>query len=233
MKSMILPDDHELCIDLFMQELAQCQVPTQKSVLHVGAHMGEEVEAYRRFGFNQIHLVEANPEILPALSEKFANDKSVEIISVALGDELGEVEFSVHKTQKGGMESASILKLARLGQIVPVFSSEKTYTVPLYTIDSLVANATIPETVGLLTVDVQGAELLVLRGAQMFLQGVEAVICEVNLIENYEGCPLEADVAEHLLKAGFKCQLTIYHELYDESSRFPAWGEGLWIKSSK
>lgn len=224
MKQLILPDDHDLCIRTFLTEISNLSGTNLKGVLHVGAHMGEEVPAYIEWGFDPIYLVEANPEILPALSSKFEG-QGVHIIPVAVGEENGTVQFTVHRTAKGSMESAGILPLDRLGEIVPVFNSDDTYTVPMVTIDHLAQER---RSIDLLTLDIQGAEMHALRGAKRFLSDVSFVICEVNLISNYKDCALERDIDEFMAAAGFTKRLAIYHELYDQNGRFPAWGECLW-----
>ena len=76
----------------------------------------------------------------------------------------------------------------------------------------------------------QGAELMALEGATLLLEQVNAVICEVNLIENYKGGALEHEIEALLTDRGFFRHFTIYHELYEDDRCFPAWGEGLWIK---
>jgi len=230
MKSMVLPDDHDLCVRLFLEEIESVKAGSKSGIVHVGAHMGEEVPAYRDFGWNPIYLIEANPEVMPALNAKFDGQNDVSILQTAVGNSVGEIEFAVHKTKRGGMESASILPLAKLGEIVPIFSSDSVHKVPISTIDTLYTSGTFAEEVGLLVIDVQGAELLVLQGANQFLQSIDAVVCEVNLIENYKGCPLEAEIVQFLETHGFYSQLAIYHELYDASGTFPAWGERLWLR---
>lgn len=227
MKKLVLADDHDLCIRTFLKEIEDLR-PNRKrhGVLHVGAHMGEEVPAYIDHGYDPVYLVEANPEILPALQAKFAGTQ-VRIIPTAVGEETGSVEFVVHKTAKGSMESAGILPLDKLGKIVPVFSSDIRHMVPIITLDDL-TNQEVLTKIDLLVIDIQGAELQALRGASALLQQVNFVVCEVNLISNYEGCALEEEVDTFFESAGFTKQLAIYHELYDQSGRFPAWGECLW-----
>jgi FkbM family methyltransferase len=231
MKQLILEDNHDLCIRTFLKEINQLKILREKkSVLHIGAHLGEEVIAYRDYFYSPIYLVEANPEVIPILTKSFERNEDIFVIPVAVGDSQGEAEFIVHRTRKGGMESSGLLNLEMLGDIVPVFDSELRYRVPMTTIDMLVKDHNLTETVGLLVIDIQGSEIMALSGAHVFLSKVDAVICEVNLISNYEGCGLEADIDLIFKAAGFTKQLAIYHELYDESSRFPAWGECLWYK---
>lgn len=230
MKTFTLPDDHDLCIRTFLSEVADLLPPVEKSsVLHIGAHLGEEVAAYRDFGFTSIHLVEANPEILPALRNRFEDAPDVVIVPTAVGNYVGTTEFVVHKTKKGGMESSGLLDLERLGEIVPVFDSETRCTVPITTIDVMASDLGLLGTTRLLVLDIQGAELMAIAGAKAFLETVDAVICEVNLISNYQGCPLESDIDEAFRCLGFRKHVAIYHELYDSNGRFPAWGECLWI----
>jgi len=231
MKKLILADDHDLCIRTFLKEIEDLRIlDGKKGVLHVGAHMGEEVPAYQDHSYSPIYLVEANPEILPELGGKFGGASNIHIVGTAVGDKVGETEFVVHKTKKGGMESSGLLNLEKLGEIVPVFNSESRHRVPVITIDQLVEQHDLVNRVGLLVLDIQGAEMMALSGASNFLQHVDAVICEVNLIKNYEGCPLEEDIDKVFASAGYTKQLAIYHELYDQTGRFPAWGECLWYK---
>jgi FkbM family methyltransferase len=232
MRCLTLVDDHELCIRTFLKEIDDLRIlPDKKSVLHVGAHMGEEVQAYRDHGYSPIYLVEANPEILPDLKAKFQLNQDVQIISVAVGDSEGEAEFIVHRTRKGGMESSGLLHLEKLGEIVRVFNSELRYRVPLMTIDRIVALNNLHNSVGLLVLDVQGAEMLALKGAVEFLREVATVICEVNLIQNYQSCVLEIDIDKFFADMGFTKQLAIYHELYEGDRSFPAWGECLYYRN--
>jgi FkbM family methyltransferase len=227
-KTLVLPDDHDLCIRTFLGEIESLKPGPRKGALHVGAHVGEEVPAYAAAGYRPIYLVEANPELLPVLNGRFEHDPNVHVIATAIGDTAGSVEFIVHRTRKGSVESASILPLERLGQIVPVFDSSARYTVPVCTIDSLIGSHGIAGRLDLLVLDIQGAELHALRGATEALKAFSFVICEVNLINNYAGGALERDVDAFLEGAGFTKRLAIYHELYDASGRFPAWGECLW-----
>lgn len=227
-KKHILPDDHDLCIRIFLKEIDSLSPGTRKGVLHIGAHVGEEVSAYLDSSYSPIYLIEANPEILPTLNKKFEEMSDVHVIGTAVGDTNGTVEFVIHKTAKGGMESSSILPLARLGQIVPIFNSDARYSVPQCTIDELAKTHELQGKIDLLVIDIQGAELAALHGAARALQTIDFVVCEVNLINNYAGGALENEVDAFFEAAGFTKRLAIYHELYDANGRFPAWGECLW-----
>lgn len=238
MKSIVLPDHHATSVSILLDKLHQelpelARKKREKTVLHVGAHLGEEVPFYLKRGFTSIYLVEANPELVSELFKRYGNNPRINILSYAISDTSGPVEFTVHQTTKGSVESASLLPLKMLGEIVPVFNSEKKITVNSVTIDELVKDLDLQMPVDLLCLDIQGAELMALIGAEVLLQSISAVICEVNLIQNYLGGALEHDIADFLEKKNFIHCYTIYHELYNTESKFPAWGEGLWIKSDK
>jgi hypothetical protein len=81
-----------------------------------------------------------------------------------------------------------------------------------------------------MNIDIQGAELMALRGGRNLLSHLQALIVEVALIELYDGAPLEMDIVEFLSQHNFERVKAIYHSLYDENSTFPAWGECLFLR---
>jgi hypothetical protein len=83
----------------------------------------------------------------------------------------------------------------------------------------------------LLNVDVQGAELHVLRGAERTLASVAAVLVEVHVLELYDGAASEREVDEFLTERGFERADVAYHELYNKHGTFPAWAEALYVRS--
>lgn len=71
------------------------------------------------------------------------------------------------------------------------------------TLDTILAEQDMRQ-VDLIKVDVQGAELEVLRGGTRALEGAAAVLVEVSLVPVNAGCPSFAEVVSFLTQSGFQ-----------------------------
>jgi FkbM family methyltransferase len=223
----IAPDDHKATIDHFL-----LRVPGQlRTVVHVGAHTGEEVDAYRRHGAQRIVLVEANPDSYELLTRRYGSDLKVDVFHAAVTDHDGTETLLLHTNAQGRTESASLLPMKRLGEIVTTLRTERAVEVPALRLDSLLDELGVePAAIGLLVLDIQGAELAALRGASQTLRAVPAVLTEVALIELYEDAATEEDVAKLLADAGFAPLDGLDYELYEGERRFRAWGDRLFVR---
>jgi FkbM family methyltransferase len=90
-----------------------------KLVFDIGMHMGEDSEFYLSRGCRVVG-VEANPELLPLLREKFASelkDGRLHIVDKAISDATGTVRFAVNSdsTVWGSISPAFIARGMRLG----------------------------------------------------------------------------------------------------------------------
>jgi len=224
----IARDDHRATVEHFLRVL-----PTPlETVVHVGAHAGEEVDAYRRHGAQRIVLVEANPSSYERLLESFASDHEVLVVHAAVTEHEGTERLLLHTNASGGTESASLLPMKRLGEIVTTLRTERAVDVPAARLDTLLDEARVDvDDVGLLVLDVQGAELSVLRSAPRTLAAVQAVLTEVAHIELYEGAAREEEVASLLRDRGFVPLDGLDYELYEGDRRFRAWGDRLFVRN--
>jgi FkbM family methyltransferase len=226
---LIKEDNHREDIALLLESLPASFKKT--GVIHVGAHMGEEVEFYLRVGFKKIVLIEAHPDCCRKMKEKFKDNPEVSIHNFAIADAKGKIELHLHTSRSGDTEPASILQMKKLKEIVHTLNTKSTIEVDSITLDEFVADAGFSfDEISFMNIDIQGAELIALAGAKRLLKSLGAIICEVALIELYHGGAMEKDIDELLENSGFKKTKAIYHTLYDKNSTFPAWGECLFVR---
>jgi putative glycosyltransferase len=224
------PDDHAGIVRRFLRVLER-KVEV-RGVIHVGAHEGQEVDPYLAHGCGRIVLVEPNPDACRILRERFGSRPEVQVIEAAALDEAGSATLRLHTSRSGSTEPASVLELKRFKEIVPTLETPRTVEVNADRLDMLLERSGIDGAdFQLLNVDVQGAELRVLRGAERTLASVAAVLAEVHVVDLYDGAATERELDEFLRARGFERADVVYHDLYDENGTFPAWGEALYVRS--
>lgn len=207
--------------------------------VHVGAHEGQEAQTYVDCRIDKVAWIEANPATLPALRahvEPFGHS----VIEACVGETTGApVTFHVAEADNYSNrgQSSSILPLGTHRDRHPEVSYVADLAMQTTTLDDLCD----AHNIGgpgwdLLVADVQGAELLVLRGAQRMLEHVTLVYLEVNIEPLYEGCGLFDEVDELLVDAGFECQEVMLAgcqraDCGDGGNRWVGWGDGIWLRT--
>ena len=200
-----------MLIDL-EKEVSKYQIPVRVA-LHIGAHHGEEDDVYQRMGVEPIY-VEANPEVFGQLVSRLPDR---ECHNVAISDTEGEVDLHLMSFD----QSSSILAPRKHKEIYPEIRETGTIRVPCTTIDRLMEGHTTQ--VDLLNMDIQGAELLALKGARKTLQQASCVVTEINLAELYEGCGQFRELDRYLYSAGYYCMKVSrkYHR---------DWGDAFYVR---
>jgi FkbM family methyltransferase len=224
----IVPDDHVASIEHFLAALPFAP----SGVVHVGAHEGQEVASYLRAGCARIVLVEANPEHCATLRERFAGTPEVTVLEYAVSDVSGPAELRLHASRSGDTQASSLLALKRFAD-AGTLRAVGSVPVTAITLDELFPRHGLdPAQHELLVVDVQGAEAHVLRGAAATLPLLRAVLCEVELVELYDGAPPEEEIVATLAAAGFARTDRLYYEFADvRGQRGVAWGDGLFVRA--
>jgi FkbM family methyltransferase len=150
------------------------------AVFDIGVAQGTP-ELYRAFPKAKYFLIDPLPQSVPFMQE-WAKSLNAEIKSCALGETDGTVEIDVRPE----IACSSILPP---GSPIEVLQRVE---VPLRRFDTLFAASDMPAPT-LVKIDVQGAELMVLRGMGNLIHRAEIVICEV------QSMPLSAN-APHMLE---------------------------------
>jgi FkbM family methyltransferase len=178
------------------------------SVLHVGAHTGEEGQWYQDAGFDPCYWIEADPEVVPQLEEHLcfiADGKTHHyVVEAVVSDGEHEVQFNIANNE----ESSSLLALKTHAQEHPEVVFTKSITVTTTTIDDLLHDGTIKRA-PFMNLDIQGAELLALKGARDYLDSVKWIYSEVNVKELYAGGALLPQLDTFLDRLGFVRQETV------------------------
>jgi FkbM family methyltransferase len=178
-------------------------------VIHVGAFDGEEVPTYRAMGFLTAVYIEASPLV----AAKFAARWNRIPITCAVADYDGTAMLNVANNG----QSSSILPLAEHARLYPGIKYDYAVKVPCLMLDSIAPIG------NFLHLDIQGAELKALRGASRTLERIDAIVCEVNMVEMYKGCPLIGEIDEYLSQRGFRRV-----ELF--TGPHPEWGDAFYVR---
>lgn len=164
-------------------------------VIHVGGHIGQEMETYKKN--NVTNLIVFEPQKVPfqklsAVVESVGFD-NVTLINKALGNSCESVEMTCNDD---GLCS-SILNPKHVLEQYPNIVFNRKETVEMVTMDSV-----IPEdhNFNFLNMDTQGYELEVLKGAQKTLEKIDCVYTEVNNTEVYENNALIEEIDQYLQK---------------------------------
>jgi FkbM family methyltransferase len=135
----------------------------------------------------------------------------IRIFETALGDVDGEAPFfeSAGRYDKGERwpYSGSLLPPGRHREVYPWVSFEPPRMIKVRRLDSLALEIGLKR-IDFVHIDVQGAELAVLRGMGALLEGVRGIWMEVEEIALYEGQPLRAEVESFMRSAGFDLRIS-------------------------
>jgi FkbM family methyltransferase len=189
-----------------------------KGILHIGANVGEEAKAYNDEGIKNVCWVEANPELVPILRRNVESYKHA-VIEMCVGDE-DDKEVTFHISNNAG-QSSSVLELGTHKQVHPEVHYTHNLTLKTKRIDT--QRCFNPANYDFVNIDLQGAELMALRGMGDFLKNYKYAYIEVNKNHLYVDCPLIGDIDSYLNVLGFKRVETKWCGNF-------GWGDALYIK---
>jgi len=171
-------------------------------IIHIGAHLAEEITVYNNNDIHRIIWVEANPDLMSPLSQKLYGKAGSSVFNFAAHDTDGlTIEFNISNNG----ESSSIYQLGTHAQEYPYIHYVKTVQVGTQRVDSMMERSGFHRHLfNFVNLDIQGAELLALRGMPEQLQHVDYIYTEINEKPLYEGCALMPDMDSYLAQFRFQ-----------------------------
>lgn len=163
-----------------------------KTVVDVGVASGTQ-ELYQAFPDSFFVLIEPLKAFEPQLLSILERYKGLYVLAAA-GAKTGQALFHAHPNH---LEGSSLYKES----IDPEADGEE-ISVPMIRVDDILAEQGLQGPF-LLKVDVQGAELQVLEGAQRTLTQTEVVVLEASLFAFLQGAPQFFDVIGYMKERGF------------------------------
>ena len=167
------------------------------AILDIGCYSGETISDFLKLSKLKVYGFEPNPYSYQKALERHKNDVRVRLFQVALADANGESQFHINKNQ----QTSSLLKISKSG--LTSWGSDvqyhETIQVRITTLDEWVAN-NLPVTAKIiLKVDIQGAELAMLKGAKSCLKNnIQAIYSEAHIESIYENQSTYCDIDNYL-----------------------------------
>ncbi len=184
-----------------LSELIETYGVIPKGIVHIGAHEGQELESYLQHSVPRVVWIEANPTICETLRERlrpYPNHTAY--------------QFAAHDTNGGYVDlnvmantmSSSILYPKKHLEFYPHVPVTQTIRVPTRTMDSFFEEEGLnAHDFNFLNMDIQGAELLALRGFEKFLGHFDYVYTELNDDYLFTDCALTSEMDDFLSRHGF------------------------------
>lgn len=186
-----------------------------KGILHIGAHTCEEKPLYNSIGINDddILWIEANSDLVP--------NNSHNIICAVISDKDDQLaDFII----TNNMQSSSILELHTHLYEHPSVQEIDRRKVSTISLNTLYDRHNISyDRYDFINLDIQGAELFALQGANKILPYIKSIYTEVNEKELYKGCGLIAELDAYLASQRFTRVQTVMLNY--------GWGDALYIRN--
>jgi len=187
-------------------------------VFHIGAHDCQELPCYNDWGVSSDNIVWVD-----ALSSKIEQAKNRGIPNMYQAVITDKDDDTVIFHESNNEQSSSVLNLKTHLQEHPWVHYVNNTPMQTITVDTFFKRNNLDASkYSFWNFDIQGAELLALKGATESLKYATALYLEVNEKELYEDCALIENIDTFLREYGFQRMRT-------EMTRH-GWGDALYIK---
>lgn len=215
----------------FKQEILELNKKNPiKKILHLGAHLGNEIEFYKELNPDVIYWFEANPELIPELTNTISKYPNIEqkVFNYAVSSETKKINFNlIYSDDMTNTGCSSILELKEHSKQYPHIKKIKTVEVNAVKIDEFLTSNNLITDFDYINMDIQGSEYEVLSTSELlFSTNLKFQIFQLETcqIEMYFGQKLESDIVEFMKSKGYKKE-SYYAWAHN-------WGDCLFIKNN-
>lgn len=194
--------DHDPTYWAKLSRLVRAAMPAAPTLFDVGANRGDFTAAMlAEFPGASVHAIEANPYLVAPLEGRF-HGAPVRVWHRALQEREGSVELEVHA------DSGTSSLFPRSTSTRRYFHRDdrvvEKVSVPAATLDGLAREAGI-DSIALLKLDTQGAEVSILRGARALLAAaaIDVVYTEFFVVPHYQGAATLREIWEAFHEHGY------------------------------
>lgn len=213
--------------DPFKIQLSLFRDKKPKCIFDVGAHYGETALTYKDlFPDANIYSFEPFPHSVKKFKDNTSKYSKIKVFEKAFSNRIQESIFHINTSDA----TNSLLNSNKTDSWIDGATETKdSIRVQTDTIDNFCEMMNI-DSIDILKLDVQGAELLVLEGAARMLQNkkINVIFTEVEFIEIYTGQPLFHDITAFL--SAYNYQLFGLHTAHKFDNGQLAWGDAIFIK---
>jgi FkbM family methyltransferase len=189
-----------------------------KGALHIGAHACEELSFYLRLGLLPTSIV-----WIDAIKQKVIEAQNNNIPNVYHATITDKDDENVTFHIANNFQSSSVLELGTHTTLHPDVVYTENVVQQTTTIDTFYKrNQLNASNYNFWNFDIQGAELMALKGATESIQYADAIYLEVNSEHVYKDCGLINEIDEFLSKYNFERVLT---QMWCNS-----WGDAFYIR---
>jgi FkbM family methyltransferase len=211
-------------IDELDKVMDRCSVHVALDIGSRDAMVAIALEEY--FPEATIYAFECNPPAIADCERNLSDHPDITLVTKAVSDENGPVNFYAIDPERtittwpDGNIAASSLYVANPAYPLETYFQNK-ITVEAITLEQWAVDAGV-NTVDIIWMDLQGAELKALRGMGGLIDTVKIIYTEVEYKEMYLGQPLSGEVNEWLTSRGFH-----FHTKMNTSAWF---GDELYVR---
>ena len=195
-------------------------------IFDIGACSGAEGIYYARMFPNaKLHAFEPVPTNYSTVEKNLSQhpELNAEAHCIALSDRNGTAVLNLSSAEgemeRHGNKSSSLLEPGRTTEVFPWLQFNEHIEVQTRTLDDFCSEHSVVA-IDLIHMDVQGAELMVLRGASRMMEHIKTIWMEVERVPLYRDQPLKDEVESFMVSNGFELVI---------STVGPTAGDQFWV----